>query len=102
TTMRLESTYAEVDRCRRVPDQHLRRIGGRNPVVGGELGESGQYGRLLPHRFRQRAVDGDVGLDAGDADVELVVAAAVDDGGSGGEDEAGLHGSKMADRKSFV
>ena len=62
----------------------------------GELGESGQYGRLLPHRFCQRAVDGDVSLDAGDADVELVVAAAVDDGGSGGEDEAGLHGSKMA------
>src|SRR3954471_13581024 len=79
----LEGTDAEVDGGRRVPDEDLGGVGGGDPVLGRELGEAGENRRLLPHRLLERAVDGDVRLDARDGDAGLVGAATIDEGRDG-------------------
>jgi hypothetical protein len=74
----LVRAYAEVDRRRRVPDQDLRRILGRNAVDRRELREPGQEGGLPPHRLVEPTVDLDVGLQARDPHLELTLPTAVD------------------------
>ena len=46
--VRLVGADAEMHGGRRIPDEHVRGIGGGNAVVRGELRESGEHGGLLP------------------------------------------------------
>ena len=75
--VRLERAHAEVDGIGRVPDEHLGRIGGGARVDGAVLREAGEQGGALPHRLVEAAVDGDRGVDARQADVELARPAVV-------------------------
>ena len=84
---------AEVDRGGAVPDEHL------GPLLGGPrvhrlvLREAGEVGGAGPHGLVEHAVHHDRLLEAGDADVELALAAVVHRaavrGGLGGEGEEG-------------
>src|SRR4030095_2929774 len=94
----LERTDAEVDRCRRIPDQHLRRVGGRLAVDRLELREAREDRRLGPCWLAQLAIHGDVRLDARGRHVELLFSAAVcgpgvDDVRNGEQCNEGAHAS---------
>jgi hypothetical protein len=68
---------AEVNRGRRIPDQHLCSIVRRAAVDGGILGESGERYGLTPRRFLQRAVHRDLRVETRDTDPKLIVDPAV-------------------------
>jgi hypothetical protein len=61
--VRLARANAEVDRRRRVPDQHVGRVGGGNPVLRVELRKIAQPGCSGPGRLVEHAVDLDARVD---------------------------------------
>ncbi|OLC98218.1 MAG: hypothetical protein AUJ00_00045 [Gemmatimonadetes bacterium 13_1_40CM_3_70_6] len=97
--VRLEGAHAEVDRVGRVPDEHLRRVGGGARVHRPVFGEAGEHRGLLPHRLVEAAVDRDRGVDAREADVEPARAAVVDGARIAGrlqqQEQGGEHVTKI-------
>ncbi len=72
--VRLEGPNTEMQSGRRIPDEHLRGIGRGNAIVRRELRESREHVRLLPHRLVEHPIDGHFGREAGDANVQLILA----------------------------
>src|SRR5204863_72289 len=75
----LECADAEIDRVRRIEDEHLRRIRGRAAIHRPVLREAFEHRGLAPHIFIERAVQPYRGrLDAGNVHVDLTEAAVED------------------------
>lgn len=49
--------HPDVERLRRVEEEHLGPLAGRSPLRRLRLGEAGEHGRFAPHGLRQVAVD---------------------------------------------
>ena len=94
--VRLERPDAEIHRIRRVPHEHLGRVLGGATVYGTVLGEAGEGRGLTPHTLVEDPVNGDLGFDPRDADVELPGAPVVHGAVTRLEDEEeGEHGAKI-------
>ena len=65
--------HAEMQRRRRVPDEHVGLAAGRTAVDRRVSREAGQARGLLPHGLVEHAVDHDLGVDAGRLHLELPV-----------------------------
>ncbi len=99
--VRLERANADVQRGRRIPDQHLRRIGRGDAVERRELREAGEQRGLLPDRFVEHTVDhrdARLALDARNVDLELIVTSDVRRRGAG-SGAIGPHSAASAVRR---
>ena len=76
--VRLECPDAEVDRVRRVPDEHLGRVGGRDAVHRRILREAAEHRRPRPLGLVQHAIDRRSRIESRRMDVEIAGAAVVD------------------------
>src|SRR2546426_10856105 len=63
--------YTTLFRSRRVPHEDLGRVLRGAAVYGTVLGEAGERRGLTPHAFVEDPVNGDLGFDPRDVDVEL-------------------------------
>src|SRR2546425_11881304 len=100
-SVRLERPDAEIHRLRRVPHEDLGRVLRGAAVYGTVLGEAGERRGLTPHAFVEDPVNGDLGFDPRDVDVELPGAPVVDGAVTRLEDEEeGEHGMKNRTRNA--
>jgi len=99
--VRLERPDAEIHRLRRVPHEDLGRVLGGAAVYGTVLGEAGERRGLTPHTLVEDPVNGDLGFDPRDVDVELPGTPVVDGAVTRLEDEEeGEHGMKNRTRNA--
>ena len=77
-SVRFVGTNTEEDRVRRIPHEHIGRIGRRPSVNGHVEREASQHRGALPHQLIQFAIHRNVSLDARNGDNGLMLAAVKD------------------------